>query len=87
LRTVRLGDLEQRLEKKEENEMKEYRFSVTGMMCPRCVAHVKEALEAVNGVEGATVDLASESATVICQSFVEEKKLKSAIVAAGYGVK
>jgi Cu2+-exporting ATPase len=67
--------------------MKEYRFSVTGMMCPRCVAHVKEALEAVRGVESAIVELTSESATVYCQSSVEEKKLRAAIVAAGYGVK
>ena len=37
-------------------------LGVGGMTCDDCVVHVTEALEAVPGVEGATVDLASRTA-------------------------
>ena len=40
-------------------------LKVEGMMCGHCVGNVKEALEAVQGVTAAEVDLAKESATVV----------------------
>ena len=37
---------------------------VGGMQCPKCVARVKDALEAVDGVTSADVNLEEERATV-----------------------
>ncbi len=37
---------------------------VGGMHCPKCVARVKDALEAVDGVTSADVNLEEERATV-----------------------
>ena len=39
-------------------------LSVTGMSCSSCVRHVTEALEGVNGVDNARVDLEGGRATV-----------------------
>ena len=39
-------------------------LKVTGMMCQACVSHVVRALQAVNGVRQATVDLSGGNATV-----------------------
>lgn len=39
-------------------------IQVTGMTCENCVRHVREALEAVPGVQRAEVDLASGQARV-----------------------
>ena len=57
---------------------------VEGMMCPKCVAHVTEALEAVEGVEHVDVDLEAASARVSRRADVEEQQLVDAVVAAGY---
>ena len=37
---------------------------VGGMHCPKCIARVKDALEAVDGVTSADVNLEEERATV-----------------------
>ena len=42
----------------------EVKLTVTGMHCPKCVARVKDALEAVDGVVKAEVSLEEESAVV-----------------------
>ena len=39
-------------------------LTVKGMHCPKCVAHVTEALQGVEGVTGADVSLEGESAVV-----------------------
>jgi len=62
-----------------------YVINVGGMMCPRCVAHVKNALEAVNGVTSVSVSLESNTATVTASAPLSA--LTDAIVAAGYEVK
>jgi len=74
-------------EKEKQQKMKEYKILVGGMMCPRCVAHVKKALEEIEGVKEAQVELATESAIVRCDVGVAEKELQKAIIAAGYEVK
>jgi len=82
-------------EKKEECEMlfckksKEtatHVIHVEGMMCPRCVAHVKEALTAVKGVVEVDVSLENKTATVTASASVSADSLKDAIVKAGYEV-
>ena len=64
-----------------------YNLSVEGMMCPRCVAHVKSALEGVKGVKSATVDLESKKAVAEAISTTSVDKLISAVTAAGYECK
>ena len=59
------------------------KLDVTGMHCEKCVARVKDALEAVDGVTGADVDLASNSATVTGD--VDASVLAAAVEAIGFG--
>ena len=65
----------------------EKKLSVEGMMCQHCVAHVKKALEGVEGVEEAVVDLDSNSATAKLSADVSDQVLVDAIVDAGYEAK
>ena len=60
-------------------------IGVEGMMCPRCVAHVKGALETVKGVQSVEVSLEEKTATVTGSAPL--KALTDAIVAAGYEVR
>ncbi|MBQ2735616.1 MAG: heavy metal translocating P-type ATPase [Clostridia bacterium] len=62
-----------------------YVIHVEGMMCPRCVAHVKAALEAVKGVQSVDVSLEQKTATVIA-TVKSESLLTDAVKAAGYEV-
>ena len=54
-------------------------LGVGGMTCDDCVVHVTEALEAVPGVEGATVDLASRIAVVTARPDVGTESLAAAV--------
>ena len=58
-------------------------LGVGGMTCDDCVVHVTEALEAVPGVEDATVDLASRRAVVRARADVAAEALAAAIRATG----
>ncbi len=62
-----------------------YKIGVEGMMCPRCVAHVTDALKAVSGVSDVQVSLEEKTATVTATS--PREKLVEAIVKAGYEVR
>lgn len=79
-------------EKTEENDFKEGEQNmqktvfVEGMMCQHCVAHVKKALCAVDGVTEADVSLENKSATVRLEKDVNDEALKTAIEEAGYEV-
>lgn len=59
-------------------------IGVEGMMCPRCVAHVTEALKAVKGVATVEVSLENKTATVSGTATLEA--LTAAITKAGYEV-
>ena len=65
----------------------EKKLSVEGMMCQHCVAHVKKALEGIEGVEEAVVDLDSNSAMAKLSADVADQVLVDAIVDAGYEAK
>ena len=54
------------------------------MSCQHCVAHVTQALEAVEGVSKATVSLDEKSAVVELSSDVADSTLVDAVVKAGY---
>ena len=58
-------------------------LGVGGMTCDDCVVHVTEALEAVLGVEAATVDLATRSAVVTARPEVDGGSLAAAVRATG----
>ncbi len=59
-------------------------FSVGGMTCASCVARVEKALSDVPGVVSATVNLASEKATVEYIEEVRVADLRQAVKEAGY---
>ena len=59
----------------------EKKIKVESMMCEKCVKRVKKALEAVDGVEEARVDLDSKLAIVTLAGDVEDAALVEAITA------
>ena len=59
-------------------------LSVTGMTCASCVGRVEKALKAVPGVSGATVNLATERASVTAAGGVAASALIQAVAKAGY---
>ncbi|RWE19263.1 MAG: heavy metal translocating P-type ATPase, partial [Mesorhizobium sp.] len=60
-------------------------FAIEGMTCASCVGRIEKALKAVAGVTDATVNLATERATVrVATGSVEPATLESAVAAAGY---
>ena len=69
---------------KEKQERSTMEITVKGMMCPHCEAHVKEALEKVNGVEKAQADHEKNLVTITTSADVNEEDLKAAVVGAGY---
>jgi Au+-exporting ATPase len=59
---------------------------IEGMTCASCVGRVERALKAVPGVETASVNLATERASVTTGSIVARARLIEAIESAGYSV-
>ena len=59
-------------------------LQIDGMSCAHCVQHVKEALESVEGVNSAEVDLAANSASVEHAENVSLNMLKTVVSEAGY---
>ena len=70
---------------KGEKEMERV-ISIDGMMCAHCQMHVKNALEAVSGVESVNVELDNKRAIVKCGAEVEKEALCDAVKGAGYTV-
>ena len=66
---------------KEEVKME---INVKGMMCAHCEAHVKEALEKLEGVTGAVADHEKDLVTLETSAPVAESDLKAAVESAGY---
>ena len=66
--------------------MNELSFGVEGMTCASCVARVEKALAKVPGVNGASVNLATEKATVQAQPGISLEALTGAVEKAGYHV-
>lgn len=61
-------------------------LNITGMMCNHCVAHVKKALESVDGVSSVNVSLENNNATVILSHPVDDATLAKAVTDEGYEV-
>ena len=60
---------------------------VEGMVCGHCEAHVKEALEKVDGVAEALCDHEKGTAEILVNGPVDESALKAAVEGAGYTFK
>ena len=63
----------------------ELHFHVEGMMCPKCEARVRKALEAISGVEKAEVSHVQGTASVFGEG-LDAAALKKAVTEAGYTV-
>ena len=70
---------------KEKTEMTKT-IHIEGMMCPHCEARVKQALEAIDGVESAEADHNENRATVTLSKAVADETLPAAVEAQGYKV-
>ncbi len=70
---------------KEETNMT-HTLHIEGMMCPRCEAHVKSALEALPAVREAAVSHKDGTAVVTLDTEVAISVLTDAVTAAGYTV-
>ena len=66
---------------KENIQMK---ITVKGMMCAHCEAHVKKALEAIEGIESAVASHEENLVTITTSKPVDEALIKAAVVDAGY---
>lgn len=66
---------------KEQDEMK---ITVNGMMCGHCEAHVKKALEAIEGIESAVANHEENLVTISTAQNVDEALIKAAVEEAGY---
>ncbi|CAN5454366.1 copper-translocating P-type ATPase CopA1 [soil metagenome] len=70
---------------RETGPAKDTELQVTGMTCASCASRVEKALMKVPGVASASVNLATERASVRAPSSVGVPALKAAIEKAGYG--
>lgn len=60
------------------------KINIEGMSCNHCVAHVKEALEGIKGVN--TVDVSLERKSAVVETEVDNDILINAIEEEGYDV-
>ncbi|SEL86922.1 Cu2+-exporting ATPase [Butyrivibrio sp. ob235] len=67
-----------------EKENKEMKIKVNGMMCQHCEAHVKKALEAIDGIESAVASHEENLVTITNSKDVDEAAIKAAVTEAGY---
>ncbi len=66
---------------KDDREMK---ITVNGMMCGHCEAHVKKALEAIEGIESVAASHEENLVTITSTKDVDEALIKAAVEDAGY---
>jgi copper ion binding protein len=63
------------------------RYHVNGLGCEACVRRVEKAVNAIDGVQRALVDLKAETLTVeYDEDKVSFERLKNAVDEAGYGL-
>ena len=65
-------------------EGKKMKITVKGMMCQHCEAHVKKALEAIDGIESAVANHEENLVTLETSKEVDEALIKAAVEGAGY---
>jgi len=77
-------DNDTNLNNQKEKENKEMKIKVNGMMCAHCEAHVKKALEAIDGIESAVASHEENLVTITNSKDVDEALIKAAVTDAGY---
>jgi len=82
--TGTITDVEPAAAPGKENREMEIKVKVNGMMCEHCEAHVKKALEAVDGIEKAAASHKEGLATITCSKDVDEALIRAAVEDAGY---
>ncbi len=73
-------------EKKKKEKKMEKILKIEGMMCPHCEAHVKKALEALDGVLEATPSHEKNEALLILSKDIPEALLRETVEKEGYKV-
>lgn len=73
-----------KLNETEEEQKMTAEVKIKGMMCPHCEAHVKKALEALDGVESAAPDKDAGNAVLTLSKAVSTDAVKAAVEEAGY---
>jgi Cu+-exporting ATPase len=76
----------ERLLQTNDSEEQEWIIFVDGMHCAGCTSAVEKALNELEGVTEATVNLSINKAFVTAESSVTEEQLRTAVVDAGYEV-
>lgn len=79
-KNISLADI--KIEQKKENTI--MKITVNGMMCAHCEAHVKKALEAIDGIENAVASHEENLVTITISKSVDEAAIKAAVTDAGY---
>ena len=69
-----------------DNTPTEHKLKIEGMTCASCVARLEKALHKVEGVEDASVNLATEFATLHARPEVKVETLVNAVKLAGFDV-
>ncbi|HJV73208.1 MAG TPA: heavy metal translocating P-type ATPase [Noviherbaspirillum sp.] len=64
----------------------ELNVNIEGMTCASCVRRVEKALQAIPGVVNASVNLGTESATIVADDVVNFGNVRQAIEKAGYNI-
>ena len=59
---------------------------IDGMMCKHCAASAQKALEGIDGVKAAKVDLKKKKATIKLEKEIENSVIEKTIAEAGYTV-
>lgn len=79
-------DRRKHLKQKKEKVKMEKTIKIEGMMCKHCEAHVKKALEALDGVESVVASHEKGTAVITLTHDVSDEVLKSTVEAEGYKV-
>jgi len=66
--------------------MKKESFKISGMSCAACARRVEDAVRALDGVQKASVNSASETLSVECDAGLSRESVKKAVQDAGYKV-
>ncbi len=69
-----------------EEQKMEITMKIEGMMCPHCEAHVKKALEAIQGVKSATPSHEKSQVVIVAEADISQEIFKKAVEDAGYTV-
>lgn len=76
--------IEQKTYTETEKENEEMKIRVNGMMCGHCEAHVKKALEAIEGIESVAASHEENLVTITNSGDIDEAAIKAAVEEAGY---